>query len=331
MGKTEFHEKVNYQRALEGELERTIQGCATWRRQGCICDARGFRIHRPATTAKAAVVLKLRRGAISPDAQLSIARLVAGAVDELSPDHVSVIDADTNRPLGVPGDSPSAGSMNEQLTQRLLATRTPVVGAERVRASVNVEYDPSTLEESQERYDPAATVTLSMQRSEEVIGGAGVEGVPGTSSNVPGASAGANPSATTGDITRTRNRIVSPKGSIKLFDAHRSPGQNSPHYSRSAPRRSGGNEAGERQTGGGAQEMTAEELRQIQELGQAALGLDTARGDLISVQNISFDQPATQVLPPSTWMERIRTTVNAWSLLLRYAVIVLLFSPPIDW
>ena len=70
---------------------------------------------------------------------------------------------------------------------------------------------------------------------------------------------------------------------------------------------------------------TAEELRQIQELGQAALGLDTARGDLISVQNISFDQPATQVLPPPTWMERIRTTVNAWSLLLRYAVIVLLF------
>ena len=126
--------------------------------------------------------------------------------------------------LGVPGDSPSAGSMNEQLTQRLLATLTPVVGAERVRASVNVEHDPSTLEESQERYDPAATVTLSMQRSEEMIGGAGVGGVPGTSSNVPGASAGANPSATTGDNNQnTKSETVPPTGSIKLFDAHRSP------------------------------------------------------------------------------------------------------------
>ena len=326
-GQTEFDEKVNYQRALEGELERTIQG---------LRDVETARVHlvMPADsvfidrqrTAKAAVILKLRRGAISPDAQLSIARLVAGAVDELSPDHVSVIDADTNRPLGVPGDSPSAGSMNEQLTQRLLATLTPVVGAERVRASVNVEYDPSTLEESQERYDPAATVTLSMQRSEEMIGGAGVGGVPGTSSNVPGASAGANPSATTGDnnqntksesatygVNKTVRRTSEPAGRIRritaallLDDLVETKQENGKQV---AARR----------------KWTAEELRQIQELGQAALGLDTARGDLISVQNISFDQPAPQVLPPPTWMERIRTTVNAWSLLLRYAVIVLLF------
>ena len=165
-----------------------------------------------------------------------------------------------------------------------------------------------------------------MQRSEEMIGGAGVGGVPGTSSNVPGASAGVNPSATTGDnnqntksesatygVNKTVRRTSEPAGRIRritaallLDDLVETKQENGKQV---AARR----------------KWTAEELKQIQELGQAALGLDTARGDLISVQNISFDQPAPQVLLPPTWMERIRTTVNAWSLLLRYTVIVLLF------
>src|SRR5271165_661465 len=109
-GQTEFDEKVNYQRALEGEMERTIQQ---------IRDVEAARVHlvlpsesvfidrqRP---AKASVVLKLRRGSLSGEAQTSIARLVAGAVDSLSPDNVAVIDADTNRPLGRP-DGDTAGA-----------------------------------------------------------------------------------------------------------------------------------------------------------------------------------------------------------------------------
>ena len=85
-GQTEFDEKVNYQRALEGELERSIQtlkGCR--QRASPPGSADGFRVHRSGAAAKASVVLKLRSGRLSEETQLGIARLVAGAVDNLSP------------------------------------------------------------------------------------------------------------------------------------------------------------------------------------------------------------------------------------------------------
>jgi flagellar M-ring protein FliF len=327
-GQTEFDAKVNYQRALEGELERTIQD---------LRDVEAARVHLvlPAEsvfvdrqrTAKASVILKLRRGSLSPEAQVSIARLLSGAVDGLSPDNVAVIDADTNRPLRQSGhEASAAGGLDEQLTQRLLATLAPVVGPDHVRASVNVEFDPSTLEESQERYDPAATVTLSMQRSEDRLGGGSVRGVAGTSSNVPGAKpdsvSGAYPgdgnqnskseSATYG-VNKTVRHTSEPAGRIRritaallvddVVESHQENGKSVTARKRWSP----------------------EGLKQVQELAQAALGLDAARGDLVSVQNISFDQPAPQPAPALPWSERIRTVMNDWSSVLRYGIIAVLF------
>jgi len=328
-GQTEFDEKVNYQRALEGELERTIQQ---------LRDVEAARVHLvlPADsvfidrqrTAKASVILKQRRGALSAEAQLAIARLVAGAVDGLSPDHVAVIDADTNRPLGQPGgDASAAGGLDEQLTRRLLATLSPIVGTEHVRASVNVEYDPSTLEESQERYDPAATVTLSMQRSEERVGGAGAGGVVGTSSNVPGAKPPDTPGAVAEDgtqntksesatygVNKTVRRTSEPAGRIRRITAALLVDD------QVESKQENGKTVSTRR------KWSAQELKQVQEIAGAALGLDTARGDLVSVQNISFDQPAPQVVPGPTRMERVRTLLNDWSSWLRYLAMALLFA-----
>ena len=328
-GQTEFDEKVNYQRALEGELERTIQE---------LRDVEAARVHLvlPAEsvfvdrqrTAKASVILKLRRGALSQQAQGTIARLVSGAVDGLSPDNVAVIDADTNRPLGDAAHGTSAaGNLDEQLTQRLLATLAPVVGPEHVRASVNVEFDPSTLEESQERYDPAASVTLSVQRSEERVGSSSTGGVAGTSSNVPGAKPDSLLNANAGEgnqnsksetatygVNKTVRRTSEPAGRIRritaallvddLVETRQENGKSVVARNRWSP----------------------ESLKQVQELAQAALGVDTARGDLVSVQNISFDQPAPQPMPVMPWSERIRTVLNDWSSLLRYGIIALLFA-----
>src|SRR5882724_9855705 len=99
-GQTEFDEKVNYQRALEGELERTI---ATLR------DVESARVHLVMPTdsvfldrereAKASVILRVHHGQLSEETHLAIASLVSGAVDKLSPQNVTVIDADTNQPL----------------------------------------------------------------------------------------------------------------------------------------------------------------------------------------------------------------------------------------
>ena len=130
-GQTEFDEKVNYQRALEGELERSIQ---------TLRDVEGVRVHLVMSTdsvfldrerpAKASVILKLRSGRLSEETQLGIARLVSGAVDKLSPENVTVIDADTNRPLGMPrhGAYSGDGSLEQEYTARLLQTLEPVVG-----------------------------------------------------------------------------------------------------------------------------------------------------------------------------------------------------------
>src|SRR5262249_58549689 len=110
-GQTEFDEKVNYQRALEGELERTI---ATLR------DVESVRVHlvMPQDSvfidrereAKASVILRLRHGQLDEETHRAIASLVSGAVDKLSAANVSVIDADTNQPLFASRSSGSAGT-----------------------------------------------------------------------------------------------------------------------------------------------------------------------------------------------------------------------------
>ena len=190
-GQTEFDEKVNYQRALEGELERTIQ---------TMSNVKSARVHLVMATdsvfmerergAKASVTLRLRGGTLSRAEVSEISRLIAGAVDELKPADVVIIDADSNQSLGLSGGGSTdpGDGIEQELTRRLISTLAPVVGADRMRASVNVEYETGSSEESQDKYDPAVSVTLNMQRSEDVTGpGAGVGGVPGTSSNVAAA------------------------------------------------------------------------------------------------------------------------------------------------
>src|SRR5229473_226321 len=141
-GQTEFDEKVNYQRALEGELERTIQ---------TLRDVESARVHLVMPTdsvfldrereAKASVILRLRSRQLSEDTQKSIASLVSGAVDKLSPQNVTITDADTNQPLTSHRlGSSSDAELEDQLSKRLVSTLEPVVGAQRIRASVNVEY-----------------------------------------------------------------------------------------------------------------------------------------------------------------------------------------------
>ncbi len=100
-GQTEFDEKVSYERALEGELEKTIE---------TLNGVESARVHLVMPTdsvftdrqraAKASVILKLNREGLSKDAPRAISRLVVGAVDQLQPDDVSIIDADTDRLLG---------------------------------------------------------------------------------------------------------------------------------------------------------------------------------------------------------------------------------------
>jgi flagellar M-ring protein FliF len=357
-GQTEFDEKVNYQRALEGELERSIQ---------TLKDVDSVRVHLVLPTdsvfldrqrnAKASVILRLKSGRLSDDTQMAIARLVSGAVDELSPDNVTVIDGDTNRPLGGRRHDPysASGNLEDDLSAQLMQTLDPVLGAQHVRARVNVEYDSSTSEENDETYDPKSAVAVSEQKSEEQVGGILAGGVPGTSSNVPGG--GSSIATTSTKDTKTPNPSEkstssntpdkTTQQSARLVDG------DGAQFSKSESSTFAVNKvvrhtlqpAGRirritaallvddaidvKQENGKRQETrrkrTPDELQQIQELAKAAIGIDTNRGDILTVQNLSFDQtpPETPVKP--TVIEKVRTTIADWSSLVRYAALILLF------
>jgi flagellar M-ring protein FliF len=70
---------------------------------------------------------------------------------------------------------------------------------------------------------------------------------------------------------------------------------------------------------------TPEELKQIEDLAKAAIGIDASRGDQLTVQNLSFDQPAPETIVKPSVTERVRTTLNDWSSTVRYAALILLF------
>jgi flagellar M-ring protein FliF len=349
-GQTEFDEKVNYQRALEGELERTIQ---------TMSNVKSARVHLVMATdsvfmdrergAKASVTLRLRGGSLSRAEISEISRLVAGAVDELKPTDVVIIDADSNKTLGLSSASPDGSEgIEQEMTRRLISTLAPVVGADRMRASVNVEYETGSTEESQDKYDPAVSATLTMQRSEEITGpGAAIGGVPGTSSNVAAAKpvAPVAPAAATTPGASTTPAAATAASAIILRDPGQSSKTESDTYGVNRITRHVIEPAGsirrltaavllddaiERKQEKGKwvethHKRTPEELKTISELAQAAIGFNSARGDVISVQNLAFERPVAAEFPPITLAERARKGINDYSSVIRYAGMLLLF------
>jgi flagellar M-ring protein FliF len=327
-GQTEFDEKVNYQRALEGELERTIQ---------TMSNVKSARVHLVMASdsvfldqergAKASVTLRLKRGSLSREELSAISRLVAGAVDNLKPADVAIVDADSNESLGQGGSAADGGDgADQELTRRLMATLAPVVGADRVHATVNVEYETGSSEESEEKYDPKVSAVLTMQHSEEISGsGAAAGGVPGTSSNVPkGKNAAAKTaskdmgqsSKTDNDtygVNRTTRHEIQPAGSIRritaavvLDDAVDHQQQNGKWVDVRRRRQ-------------------ADELRMISEISQAAIGFNSARGDVISVQNLSFDHPKPDDMGPVTLLDQLQKSVRDYSTVIKYSALLALF------
>jgi len=199
LGVTEFTEHVNYRRALEGELERSVMSLAeveqarvhiTFPKDSVYLDAQ--------QPAKASVLVRLRPGArLSPQNVLGINHLVASAVEGLAPEAVSVLDINGNllgkpRPPGNPdGSEPSAAALDyrhqveSDLLSKINSTLEPLLGREKFKAGVSVDCDFAGGEQSEEIYDPAHSVMLSSQRMEDSVGAAGASGVPGTPSTLP--------------------------------------------------------------------------------------------------------------------------------------------------
>ena len=324
---SDFTEKVNYQRALEGELERTL---------ATLSEVEAVRVHlvmpqeslftEQQHDAKAAVILKTRNGHLSESAQQAIPQLVASAVDRLRPENVTVVDADSNTPLlrTRDGAEGQAFGLDEELGKTLVHTLEPVVGPDHVRASVHVEYELGTSEDTQETYDPKTAATLTQEHSEETSTGGGPAGVPGTASNVPSgtpvatSAGGAEQSssrsdATTYAVSKSLHHSMEPPGRVRRIAAAVLV-----------------DDAVEVSEQGGKRttirrKRSADEMKQIEQLAQAAIGVDPQRGDVLAVENLSFQQSPTEILPSPTKSERWRHVLEPWAWALRYVGMAALF------
>src|SRR5215471_13268722 len=220
LGATEFTEHINYRRALEGEIERTI---------GTLAEIDQARVHltfpkesvflESQQPAKASVLVRLKPGAhLAPQNVVAINHLVASAVEGLSPDAVSLLDMNGNllsRPKAtgpLDGSEPSAAALDYRhqvetdLLNKINSTLGPILGAEKFRAGVSVDCDFTGSELSEEIYDPARSVMLSSQRTEDSVGSGSTSGVPGTASTLP--KPASKPSGGTGKTSRVTENIT---------------------------------------------------------------------------------------------------------------------------
>lgn len=351
-GESDFAEKVNYQRALEGELERTIQD---------LNDVEAVRVnlvlpHESLFTeqereAKASVLVKLRGGHLSERSLKAITYLVSSAVDTLRPENVTVVDADGGVPIvlrgGVkPGSMEGAVEYEQALDQKLTATLTPILGADHFVARATVEYDPASSENTQEIYDPKDSVVLTSQVTSDNSDESSDTGVPGAASNVPQsqASSTTNSTSNAGNNSNASNATSADnstdngdeEGSGQTSDSKTyAVGSTVVHTVRppGAIRRISAavlvDDVVETKTVNGHQTevhtaRTPAQIKQIQSLAAAVLGLDPARGDVVTVENMPFHITPLPPAPPLIGLKRIGPLLSEYGYLLRYVILGLL-------
>lgn len=199
-GLTQFQEQIDYQRALEGELARSIQSLSpvsAARVHLAIPKTSGFLRDRDPPTAS--VLLQLRGGDTLDRGQIAgIVHLVASSVPDLNPKHVSVIDQYGNllstRADSVNGLDPTQLDYVSQIeaatSKRILDILGPIVGPGNVRAQVTADVDFSNIETMDETYAPngnPSKATIRSQTTDNNVepGPTSPQGIPGALSNQP--------------------------------------------------------------------------------------------------------------------------------------------------
>jgi flagellar M-ring protein FliF len=202
-GQTQFQERMTWQRALEGELARSVSALAaveSARVHLALPQQNGF--FREQQKPSASVLVQLHPGRVLERAQVAgIVHLVSSSVPELSPKAVSVLDSSGTLLSGAAGENPSNGLDAQQLqyvqqieasyVKRVIDIIEPIVGRDNVRATVTAEVDFAQSEATDELFKPnqgkdAAATVRSQQVSESTNGASTTpSGIPGALSNQP--------------------------------------------------------------------------------------------------------------------------------------------------
>ena len=294
-GMTDFTQRINYRRALEGELERTIgkmRGVSAAQVHLALHETSGFRraAERP---AEASVVIKLHSGAAAaPDVVRGIAHLVASSVDGLESERVTVLD-DAGHLLSSP-DEPSSIT---GLTSRQLAIQQEVethlerkaeglvsqmvgVGNARIKVSADVNFD--RVERTTQTVDPDRQALLTEQRAEIVPGAEGGAGSSNTANSYENSRSTEVMSGAVGDVKRLTVAVLVNDRALPATDSSEPPAFAA---------------------------RTPQELEQISTLVRSAVGADSVRGDVVTVVGMRFENPLAMELAdeaPTAW-ERVQT------------------------
>jgi flagellar M-ring protein FliF len=307
LGSTEFVQKINYQRALQGELARTINGMSE------VLESRVHLVLPEDSLFKedqkppsAAVVLKLRPGTRIAEKELQgIAHLVAATVRGLEEDRITVMSND-GQVLYKKAREDSTSQLNitqierkqrmeDDMRQKIQSMLEQVVGSHRVLARVALDVDLNQVQIAEETFNPDSAVIRSQQRTTETTEGkeaGGAKGNPDVPINIEGKLLQSSPQtdgAKTSkqsnrqrevvnyEINKTSRQIVQMPGNVKKLSVavivdgkyETKPGADGkPKQTYSA--------------------RSPEEMKSIEELVKKAVGYNETRGDQITVSNIPF-------------------------------------------
>lgn len=295
---TDFVQKVNYSRALQGELARTISSLGpveSARVHLVLPEKRLFKSQQKPSTAS--VIIKLVPGRRLGEPQVEgIVHLVSSSIEGLSQDKVTIIDQNGNV-LTKTTDKNMLGNLSpdmlqfqlqveQQLEERAQALLDKALGAQNAMVRVTAELDFARTEKTEELFDPEEPVIRSEQSNEEKSGSEIVGGIPGVQSNLQGntnqVSAATPPSSRSQktinyEISKIVSHTINPVGTVKrisvavLVAAKKVPAtEDKPQTT--TPR-------------------TGEELLALEKMIGSALGLDKTRGDKIEVTSMPFTEP----------------------------------------
>ena len=318
LGSTEFEQRVNLKRALEGELARTI---------GTIMSVQHARVHlvlqeRSVFTssrenASASVVLRLRQGrAFSKGEVASVLHLVSAAVPGLSADRVAIVSSDgatLHRPKdeGGGGEGDSLVEKERELATALenqaRAILDRAVGAGHAEIRARVELEAASVERTEEHYDPAKSVVRSEQQNVEHSGNlasnqASVAGVPGAGSTIPQAQVGDVNAAGTDPNAPAPNLVGSSRSQhTRNFEVDKVVTKTTPVGRRVQRVTLAVLVDGIEKEANGAKSVVPRdraELDRLEALVKGAVGFDAARGDSIKVESQSFYHDPEPPPPP---------------------------------
>ncbi len=351
-GTTQFQERLNFQRGLEGELTRSIQAISSVqsaRVHLALPNQNGF--FREQQKASASVVLTLYPGRTLDRGQLAgIVHLVSSSVPEMSPKAVSVVDQSGTLLAGQQDSGADQAGLDAQqlqyvrqiessYTQRVRDILEPVLGADNLRAQVTADVDFSQVEQTAEEFKPnqgpnAATTVRSQQTSESSgQGSASPSGVPGAASNQPPAQATApingasaplqaagqtassnsrRDAVTNYEVDRTVRVVRSSTGNIRRLTA-----------AVVVNHRTVTDAKGKTTT----EPLPQEELDKLTALVRESIGADDKRGDSIKVVSAPFQAPKEEVDDTPLWkkpetVDLIRTLAVPGALTLAALIVV---------